>query len=269
MARNTELFESARRYSPNVTFALGPHALYSVSVESLKWLKEFSDRHGIMVHMHLCETEDETRFTNEKYGMSPAEFLDSLGLLSRRFVGAHGCWLTHNDVTILRRTGANLVNNPVSNLKLSVGRVFPYRLVSENGVPFCLGTDGCSSNNHLDMMETMKCASLVAKFSTNDPTFLSARETVGRATTSAGRIFSLGTWEIAEGAAPDILLIDLERPEFVPNFDSYSDIVYTANGYAVDTVICMGRVVMEHRHVEGEEEIMARARTIARGLARR
>lgn len=269
MERNTELFAIAQRYAPNVTFALGPHALYSVSVDSLRWLREFSDRHGTLVHMHLCETEDETRFTQEKYGMSPPEFLDSLGLLTRRFVGAHGCWLTQNDVKVLRRTGANLVNNPVSNLKLAVGRVFPYRLVADNEIPFCLGTDGCSSNNHLDMIETMKYASLIAKFSTNDPTFLPARETIGRATTSAGQIFSLGTWEIAEGAATDILLIDLDRPEFVPNFDNCSDLVYSANGYAVDTVICMGRIIMEHRHVEGEEEIMARARTVAQSLSRR
>ncbi len=267
--RNTELFDLAQHYSPNVTFALGPHAVYSVSVDSLKWLKEFSDRHGSMVHMHLCETEDEMQFAKENYGVSPVEFLDGLGLLSERFVGAHGCWLGESDIAILRRAGANLVNNPVSNLKLAVGRVFPYRLVSDNGIPFCLGTDGCSSNNHLDMMETMKYASLVAKFSTNDPTFLSARETIGRATASAGRIFSLGRWEIAEGAAPDVILIDLHRPEFVPNFDSCSDLVYSANGYAVDTVICMGRIIMEHRHVEGEEEIVARARTIAHSLARR
>ncbi len=267
--RNTELFAIAGNYLPNVTFALGPHAVYSVSIESLKWLKEFSDKHGIMIHTHLSETEDETQFTKEKYGMSPVELLDDLGLLSERFVGAHGCWLSENDISILRRSRANLVNNPVSNFKLAVGKTFPYRLVSDNAIPFCLGTDGCSSNNHLDMMETMKYASLVAKFSTDDPTFLSARETLARATTSAGRMFSLGSWDIAEGAATDIILIDLHRPEFVPNFDNYSDLVYTANGYSVDTVICMGRVIMEHRHIEGEEEIMEQARRAAHSLARR
>jgi 5-methylthioadenosine/S-adenosylhomocysteine deaminase len=116
------------------------------------------------------------------------------------------------------------------------------------------------------MMETIKFASLLAKFSTNDPTFLPAKETFERATREAGRIFSLGEWEIKVGSSADIILLDLERPEFVPNFDIYSDIVYAANGSAVDTVISMGRVVMEDRHVEGEEEIMERARRIARDL---
>ncbi len=125
--------------------------------------------------MHLCETEEETKFTQERYGLSPVEFLSEQGVLSERFVGAHGCWLSETDAEILSRSKANLVNAPVSNLKLSVGKTLPYQLVQDKGIPFCLGTDGCSSNNHLDMFGTMKFASLLAKFSTNDPTFLPAR----------------------------------------------------------------------------------------------
>ena len=74
---------------------------------------------------------------------------------------------------------------------------------------------------------------------------------------------------IKEGATTDIMLLDKKRPEFVPNFDTYSDLVYAANGYAVDTVICMGEVLMENRHVDGEEEIMDAARRVARDLCRR
>ncbi len=266
---NIELFRMAEKYRPNVVFSLGPHALYSVSKESLRWIAEFSRKHNLLVHMHLSESGDETLFCREKYGRSPVEFLEEQGLLSERFTGAHGCWLSADDAAILARTKASLINNPVSNLKLCVGRIFPYGLVHEHAIPYCFGTDGCSSNNHLDMMETIKLASLLAKFSTNDPTFLPARETFERATTEAGRIFALGTWEIEVGSSADIILIDLDRPEFVPNFDTYSDIVYAANGYVVDTVICMGRVVMEGRHVDGEEQIMERARRAARDLAAR
>lgn len=267
--RNIELFRIAEKYRPHVTFALGPHAVYSVSKESLGWIKEFSEENGLLVHMHLAETEGETRFTQDKYGLSPVRFLDDLGLLSERFVGAHGCWLTEEDITVLARSKASLVTNPVSNLKLSVGRIFPYRSVREKGVPFCLGTDGCSSNNHLDLIETMKFASLLAKFSTNDPAFLSAREVFDLATKRAAEVFCLGDWDIKVGLSPDIMLIDTRRPEFVPNFNIYSDIVYAANGYAVDTVICMGQVLMENRYVRGEEEIMEQARRVARNLPER
>lgn len=263
---NIELFKIAEKYRPWVTFALGPHAVYTVSKESLEWARDFSDRTGALIHMHLCETEGESAFTAERYGLSPVEFLNEHGLLSERFVGAHGCWLSEKDAEILSESHANLVNAPVSNSKLSVGRTLPYRLVQDKAIPFCLGTDGCSSNNHLDMFGTMKFASLLAKLTTNDPTFLPARATYRAASSEAARIFRLGKWEIEEGATTDIILLDKRRPEFVPNFDTYSDVVYAANGYSVDTVVCMGRVLMENRRVEGEEEIMEAAGRVARDL---
>jgi len=266
---NVELFRIAGEYKPWVTFALGPHAVYTVSKESLGWARDFSEETGAFIHMHLCETEEETRFAQERYGLSPVEFLSEEGVLSERFVGAHGCWLSASDADILSRNRANLVNTPVSNLKLSVGQTLPYRLVRDKGIPFCLGTDGCSSNNHLDMFETMKFASLLAKFNTGDPTFLPARKTFETACSDAARIFGLGDWEIRKGASPDIILLDKKRPEFVPNFDNYSDMVYSVSGYAVDTVICLGRVLMENRRVEGEEEIMEAAGRAARDLCRR
>jgi 5-methylthioadenosine/S-adenosylhomocysteine deaminase len=266
---NMELFKIAGNYSPWVTFALGPHAVYTVSKESLGWVRDFSEETGALIHMHLCETEAETDFTRERYGLSPVEFLSEQGVLSERFVGAHGCWLSETDAAILSESGASLVNAPISNLKLSVGKTLPYELVQGKGIPFCLGTDGCSSNNHLDMFGTMKFASLLAKLFTDDPTFLPARATFETATSTAARIFGLGRWEIEEGAATDIILIDKKRPEFVPGFDIYSDLVYAANGYAVDTVISMGRVLMENRHVEGEEEIMEAAGRAARNLCMR
>ena len=266
---NIELFAIAQKYRPNVIFALGPHAVYSVSKESLAWIGEFSAQHALPVHMHLEESADEVEFARQRYGLSPVELLDDLGVLSGRFVGAHGCWLNEGDAAILARSGAALVTNPVSNLKLSVGSLFPYRLVRDSAIPYCFGTDGPSSNNGLDMMETMKLASLLAKFSTGDPTFLPARETYERATKGAARIFSLGEWEIAPGSTADIILLDLGSHRFVPNFDIYSDIVYSAHSCDVDTVICMGKVLMEGRRVKGEEEIIDRARRVARGLPSR
>ncbi len=266
---NIELFGIAKKYSPNVVFALGPHAVYSVSKESLAWVGDFSRQHDVPVHMHLAESADEARLTHERYGLSPVELLEELGVLSSRFAGAHGCWLTEADASLLARSGASLVTNPVSNLKLSVGSLFPYRLVKEHAIPYCFGTDGSSSNNGLDMVETMKLASLLGKFSTGDPTFLPAREAHERATKEAARIFSLGDWSITTGSTADIILLDLASVRFVPNFDIYSDIVYSAKSCDVDTVICMGKVLMENKHVEGEEEIMQRAGQIARGLPSR
>ncbi len=269
IALNHDLYTLSKKYEPYATFTFGPHALYTVSKASLEWMRDFSVDKDILIHMHLAETADETRFSHEKYGMSPVEFLDSIGLLSRRYIGCHGCALDEADVRVLSGRGARLVHVPVSNLKLAVGRVFPHRLIGDAGIPYCFGTDGCASNNHLDVLETMKFASLLAKFHTSDPTMLPARQTFDMATRTAADIFRLGEWSIREGLRPDIILIDLARPEFVPNFDIYSDMVYAANGSAVDTVICMGEVLMEGRVVAGEEEIMAKAAETARALVTR
>jgi len=269
IAVNRDLYALSKNYEPYATFTFGPHALYTVSKASLEWMRDFAAEKDILIHMHLAETADEDGFSQEKYGMSPAGFLDSIGLLSERYIGCHGCQLREADTDILKERGARLVHVPVSNLKLAVGRVFPHLLVERAGIPYCFGTDGCASNNHLDVLETMKFASLLAKFHTGDPTMLPARQTFERATQTAADIFRLGTWVIAEGLSPDIILIDLNRPEFVPNFDIYSDMVYAANGSAVDTVICMGEVLMENRVVPGEEEIMMRAAEAAHALVKR
>lgn len=267
---NLKLFELSEKYKPHVTFAFGPHAIYTVCRESLEWMRDFSEKHNILIHMHLSETEGETRFSQEKYGLSPTEFLDYTGILSDRFIGCHGCWLDEKDCTILKNNNAKLVHVPVSNLKLSVGKIFPHHLVKDVfNIPFCFGTDGCASNNHLDIIETMKYASLLAKFSTNNPTMLPAKETFEIATKTAANIFFLPEWEIAAGNSPDIILVDLNRPELNPGFDIYSDIVYASNGYIVDTVICMGKVLMENRCVPGEEEIIRQAKKMAKSLVAR
>jgi 5-methylthioadenosine/S-adenosylhomocysteine deaminase len=266
---NVRLFEIAKQYQPWVTFTFGPHAIYTVSRESLEWMRDFSHEEKIPIHMHLSETEDEVHFSMEKYGVSPVEFLDSIGVLTDRFIGCHGCFLDENDCSILKRSGSKLVHMPVSNLKLAVGQIFPYALVKKHDIPFCFGTDGCASNNDLDLIETMKFAALLAKFSTHNPTMMTARETFGHATKTAADMFGLGEWEIKVGTNPDIILIDLARPEMTPDFDVYSNLVYASNGSIVDTVICMGEVLMEKRVVPGEEDILKNTSKIAKSLINR
>jgi 5-methylthioadenosine/S-adenosylhomocysteine deaminase len=266
---NIKLFELSDKYKPYVTFTFGPHAIYTVSKASLEWIRDFSGLNNILIHMHLSETQGEIDFSKERYRLSPVEFLESIGMLSDRFIGCHGCFLDEPDCKTLKDRNSKLVHVPVSNLKLAVGSVFPHLIAQKSGIPFCFGTDGCSSNNHLDIIETMKFASLLAKYYSNNSTTLPAKETFDRATKTAAEIFRLGDWDIKTGKSPDIILIDLTRPEFTPGFDLYSDIVYASNGYIVDTVICMGKILMENRRVKGEEEILNNAKRVARNLVNR
>jgi len=167
-----KLFKLSEKYRPHVTFTFGPHAIYTVSRKSLEWMRDFSEKENLLIHMHLAETQNEIHFSTEKYGLTPVEFLHSVGLLSQRYIGCHGCMLDEADMNILKEEKVKLVHVPVSNLKLSVDKIFPHSLMKRNEIPYCFGTDGCASNNHLDIIETMKFASLLAKFFSHDPTML-------------------------------------------------------------------------------------------------
>jgi len=151
-------------------------------------------------------------------------------------------------------------------MKLAVGKSFAYREYVKHGVLVGLGTDGCASNNNLDMFETMKFSALLQKFAVNDPTVQTASEVWQMATVDGARIFGLEGGVVAEGRPADLLLIDTERPEMAPGHNLISDLVYSASGAVVDTTIVAGKVLMHERRVPGEEEIVAEAKKAARRL---
>jgi 5-methylthioadenosine/S-adenosylhomocysteine deaminase len=154
-------------------------------------------------------------------------------------------------------------------MKLSVGGVFPYPQLRERGLLISLGTDGCASNNNLDMLETAKFASLLQKFHTRSPVAKKAPEAVRMLTSEGAQVFNLDCGLIAEGMWADMALLDLNHPQLVPHFNTESDLIYSANGSCIDTLICDGKVLMRNRRVKGEEEIVAKAREVAHDLVRR
>ena len=176
---------------------------------------------------------------------------------------AHGVHLTDDDISIIRDTGAVLVENAQSNLKLASG-LFPYARTA--GCRRALGTDGACSNNALSMFAEMKCVALVAKLENGDPTAAPAAEVLRLATRGGAQAFGLDAGEIRVGAAADFLILDPDAVPLVPGFNRTSDLVYAADPSCLDTVVCAGRVLMEGGVVPGEEEIVAAARQAARLL---
>jgi 5-methylthioadenosine/S-adenosylhomocysteine deaminase len=160
---------------------------------------------------------------------------------------------------LLAKYRVKVVHNPVSNLKLGSGTL-AYRSLHEREIPVILGTDGCSSNNNLDMLETMKFASLLAKGSSQDPTLFPAPQAFAAATSLGASAFGLNSGEIAEGRLADCLLVDLKHPQLTPNHNLISNLVYSARGDCVHTTICNGRILMHDRKVDGEEDILAQVR---------
>ncbi|MEW6681130.1 MAG: amidohydrolase, partial [bacterium] len=241
---NERLFKEAKSYSNRITFALGPHAIYTVSEESLRWAADFSKENNVFIHIHLCETEEEIKGCIEKHNLRSVEYLEKIGFLSERIIACHCVWLSEREIDILKEHNIKCVFNPISNMKLSVGEVFPYTKLKNTGILCLLGTDGASSNNSLNMFEAMKIASLLLKFSSHDPTSLKAEEAFALSTKNV--FVDTG---VSEGKLADITIISLERPEFTPGYNLISDIVYSANPSCVDTVICDGRILMEDKKI--------------------
>jgi 5-methylthioadenosine/S-adenosylhomocysteine deaminase len=243
---------------------LAPHAIYTVTEPSLRWLAELAAERGITVQIHLSETEQEVADCLAARGERPTHYLDRVGLLTPRTVLAHGVWLEREELELIAARGAVIVSNPVANLKLAVGRIFPYLAARAAGIQVGLGTDGPGSNNSLDLFAEMKVFALLQKHEARDSAAVAAEETwelaTGRRAPLLGAAHSL---EVGQPA--DFLLLRAAAPEL--SFGELAAaLVYAASGAVVQTTVVAGQVLMRDGHVEGGEEVLARALERARRL---
>jgi 5-methylthioadenosine/S-adenosylhomocysteine deaminase len=255
--------------NPRIKAAVGPHAIYTVSPEGLRWCADFAAKEKIGIHIHLSETEKEVNDCIAQHGKRPAAHLDECGILTPRTVAAHCCWLDEAECTLLGKRGASVSHNPSSNMKLATNRAMPYHWLKQAGANPCLGTDGCASNNNLDMFEEAKTAALLQKFSWNNPTLLPAHEALAMATTNGAKGLGLATKTLVAGAPADIILVSARIACNTPLHNATSNLVYSCSGGAVETTICDGRVLMLDREVPGEEQILSGATKAAQELVRR
>jgi 5-methylthioadenosine/S-adenosylhomocysteine deaminase len=271
--RDAVLQQVSERHSlsPRVKVALAPHAIYTVAPGSLEWMAELASGNDLIVHIHLSETRSEVEACVATHGLRPAHFLQRVGLLETSLVAAHGVYLDEEEMELLAAHGATVVTNPTANMKLATGGIFDYRAARAAGLRVALGTDGAGSNNNLDMIEEMKILALVQKHRAEDPTVLTAHEALALATKAASETFRLGSGALEAGAPADIILVDLSRPSTQPVHDPVSALVYAANGDAVHTTICDGRVLMYDRKLEvaDEDEVVAAAIAAAETLEAR
>jgi 5-methylthioadenosine/S-adenosylhomocysteine deaminase len=249
---------------PAIAPALAPHSIYTVSEASLRWIAELSAERRLPIQIHLAETEREVAECVAAHGRRPAAYLDGLGMLSERTVLAHGVWLDDEELELIAARGCTVVTNPVANMKLAVGGVFPYPAARRAGVAVGLGTDGAGSNDSLDLLADLKLFALAQKHAAADPTAIDAAE--AWAVASGARAPRLGGGErLSVGAPADFLLLRAGSPELGIG-ELVSDLVYAASGSVVDATVVGGRVLMRNGVVPGLEEIVARAGERARRL---
>jgi 5-methylthioadenosine/S-adenosylhomocysteine deaminase len=236
-------------FGPRIGAALAPHSIYTVSEGLLRWTAERAAEHELPVHIHLSETEQEVEDCVAEHGVRPAAYLDQLGLLNERTILAHGVWLDEAELALIAERGCTVVTNPVANMKLAVGGVFPYPAARDAGVTVGLGTDGAGSNDSLDLFADLKLFALAQRHTSGDPTVLPAGEAWAIATAGA---------RLEIGGPADFLLLRPGSPELSLG-DLHSDLVYAASGSIVDTTVISGQVLMRGGVVPGAEEIVARA----------
>ncbi len=258
-----EVLEPAAAENPRIGAALAPHAIYTVSEGSLRWIAELGAERGLPIQIHLSETAKEVEDCIAAHGERPAAYLDRLGMLNERALLAHGVWLDPEELALIAERGATVVANPVANMKLAVGGVFPFPAARAAGTAVGLGTDGAGSNDSLDLLADLKLFALSQKHAAADPTAIDAAEAWAVAT--GARAPLLGATPLAAGEPADFLLARRDAPELGIG-DFTEGLVYAAAGAAVDTTVVAGRVLMRGGELPELGELVARAAERARRL---
>ncbi|MFC1488673.1 amidohydrolase family protein [Thermodesulfobacteriota bacterium] len=248
---------------PIVSIAVEPHSLYTCSPELLANANALALKYRVPLIIHVAETLGEIDEIKEKYGKTPVEHLETLGLLGPHLIADHCVHLETPDIQTLANHGVKVVHNPESNMKLASG-VAPVPDLLSQGVTVGLGTDGCASNNNLDLFSEMDMAAKLHKVHTMDPTVMDALSVLKMATIEGAKALGLGdiTGSLEKGKKADIIVIDTHKPHLTPLYNEASHLVYAAKGSDVRHSIINGKVVMEDRKLLtlDLEEIIARSR---------
>ncbi len=248
---------------PLVSIAVEPHSLFTCSPELLTAANEMALRHNVPLVIHVAETLQEIAEIKERYNKKPVEHLLSLGLLGPHLIADHCVHLDKADIKTMAERGVKIVHNPESNMKLASG-IAPVPEMLSQGLTVGLGTDGCASNNNLDLFTEMDMAAKLHKIRSMDPTVLDAVTVLRMATIEGAKVlgFEDVTGSLEPGKKADIIIVDTNKPHLTPMFNPYSHLVYSARGNDVSHSIINGQLVMEGRKLltMDLDEVLACAR---------
>jgi 5-methylthioadenosine/S-adenosylhomocysteine deaminase len=247
---NCENFIRAHKNKDLIKPIVSVQGVYVCSDETWLAARELAKKENTFCHYHVSETRYEVYEHVKKTGKRPVEYLSDIGFLGNGDVAAHGVWLTINEVRQLAKAGVSVAHCPVSNMKLASGGVAPVPEMLAEGTNVCLGTDGCSSNNTLDMFSEMKFASLMHKAHRWDAAVLPAQKCLDMATVDAAKAIGvekiLGS--IEPGRKADIVVLDCNKASMVPTRpdNAIANIVYASPSHAVRDTIVNGKFVQRN-----------------------
>jgi len=237
---------------PLLSFALAPHAPYTVGDETLKRIAMLAEELDVPIHTHVHETLHEIDEGMREHGVRPLERLAKLGIVGPRLIAVHAVHLEDAELELLAREGVTVAHCPSSNLKLASGiaRVADMR---KRGIRIGLGTDGAASNNRLDMLMEIRTAALLAKAKAGDASVVSAHEALRMATLDGAAALGLqdDIGSIDPGKSADLIAVDLSNLETLPCYDPASHLAYAAGREHVTHVWVAGQMRLEARQLVG------------------
>ena len=249
---------------PLITPAVFAHSPYTCSPATLIRAWRLAEETGVRFFVHLAESRSEMDMVIDPRGTSPVRHLAALGLLGENTVAVHGVWLDDDDLELMARSGSRVVTCPQSNMKLASG-IARVPDMLRHGITVGLGTDGCASNNSLDMFREMDMLAKIQKVAGGDATSLPAQAALHSATTGGAAVLGLPhLGRLETGFRADLIVLDLDRLHLTP-FYHPDLLVYAAGGADVDTVMVDGRILMAGRRILSfdVEEAKARVRELA------
>lgn len=235
---------------PLITVAVEPHSPYLCAPDLLERAAGLSKMYEVPLIIHVAETQTEVSTIFERHGKTPIAHLADIGVLSSLLLACHCVAVTDADIELLASYNVKVSHNPESNMKLASG-IAPIPQLLDAGVCVGLGTDGCTSNNNIDMFLEMDTAAKIHKVNTLDPTVMNAKTVLKMATREAAKALGLDdvTGSLEPGKKADVIVIDTNKPHLTPMYNLHSHLVYAAGGNDVDTSVINGQVVMENRRL--------------------
>jgi len=257
-----------------VLIEAGPHATFSNSSEMLLSQKEYCMKHGLRIHSHCAESVKDAKEVLDEHGKSPVQLLSDIGFLGKELSLAHLVQVDDSDIKVLAKSGTHAVHNPEANCFLASG-IAPVVKMMDAGINVAVATDGPASNNDMDIIEAMRFCTMLQKAHLKDPKAMPMKETLETITINAARNMglerSIGSIESEKRA--DLVLVDLSGPHTTPVIDPLANLIYSAKGTDVRTVIAGGKIIMRDwkllLHGIDIEKTKERAQVLARELVKR
>lgn len=250
------------RSDPLIATAFAPHAPYTVSDANFERVRMLADQLDVPVHLHLHETAQEVEQSVQKHGQRPIARLDRLGLINDRLIAVHMTQLTEAEIHLCAERGVSVVHCPESNLKLASG-FCPACALQRAGVTLAIGTDGCASNNDLDMVGETRTAALLAKAVANDAAGFDAATALRAATLGGAKAigFDALIGSIEPGKQADLVCIDLSQLETQPLHHVASQLIYATGRHQVSDVWIAGKAKLRGRELVDIDTVALLAKT--------